>query len=97
MQRRGAPVGRSPVWPLVRKSSTTSALNSLLIAEGDKVGLVDSDHDPRGRVHGEAPTGKRVTMTGIDISRVADGKIVETWHVEDSASLMQQLTSGEVT
>jgi predicted ester cyclase len=40
---------------------------------------------------GVAPTGKRVTMTGISIHRIADGKIVEEWQQWDSLGLMQQL------
>jgi steroid delta-isomerase-like uncharacterized protein len=37
------------------------------------------------------PTGKQVTFTGITIYRVANGKIVERWSVEDGISLLQQL------
>ena len=40
---------------------------------------------------GMPAAGKTAQLTGIDISRLADGKIVETWHQEDIAGLMQQL------
>ena len=38
-----------------------------------------------------APTGRRVTFTGINIYRIADGKIVERWSNDDGLSLLQQL------
>jgi steroid delta-isomerase-like uncharacterized protein len=36
-------------------------------------------------------TGKQVTVTGITISRFAEGKVVEDWHQGDIMSFMQQL------
>ena len=44
-----------------------------------------------GPFFGIEPTGNRVTFTGINIYRVANGKIVERWANEDGLSLMQQL------
>jgi len=40
---------------------------------------------------GVAPTGARLTMTGINEFRLADGRIVERWGVMDAAGLMRQL------
>jgi predicted ester cyclase len=40
---------------------------------------------------GIAPTGKHVTFTGMTLYRMAQGKIVEQWTVEDGISLYQQL------
>lgn len=37
------------------------------------------------------PTAKPVQFDGIDIFRLADGQIVEQWHVEEVAALMAQL------
>ena len=45
----------------------------------------------QGTFMGIAPTGKRVTITGISIHRIAGGKIVEEWQEWDSLGLMQQL------
>ena len=42
------------------------------------------------RIHGRAPTGRRVTMSGIDIVRVAGGKITEFWCGEHLLELMHQ-------
>lgn len=35
--------------------------------------------------------GRRATLTGITISHIQDGKIVEDWSVSDTAGLLQQL------
>jgi predicted ester cyclase len=40
---------------------------------------------------GGPPTGRRVTMSRIDIVRVAGGKITEFWHGEHLLELTQQL------
>jgi predicted ester cyclase len=37
------------------------------------------------------PTGKQMTLTGIDIVRIKDGKAVERWGNFDDLSLMRQL------
>ena len=37
------------------------------------------------------PTGKHITMSGLELFRLADGKIVEAWVAYDNLSLMQQL------
>ena len=44
-----------------------------------------------GELFGFPPTGKRITLTGMDIVRVADGKIVELWAQLDMFGVMQQL------
>jgi steroid delta-isomerase-like uncharacterized protein len=63
-----------------------------IIAEGD---LVVTRWIVRGRHAGEwrgiAPTGKPVTISGITIHRVVDGKIAEAWAEEDWLGVMQQI------
>src|SRR5919202_4223313 len=60
-----------------------------LIAEDDKVVLRWTDGGThRGPFMGVAPTGKRVSLTGIDIYRLADSKIVEYWCSEDVLGLL---------
>ena len=66
------------------------------IAEGDKVASrwrCVATH--RGEFMGVAPTGKQVTVTGLTINRILNGKIVEEWAEWDNLGLMQQL--GVVT
>ena len=44
-----------------------------------------------GELFGVAPTGNDVVFTTIDVHRVRDGYIVETWHVEDFLSVLGQI------
>ena len=37
------------------------------------------------------PGGRRVELSGIDVVRVVDGRVAETWHVEEMARLRDQL------
>ncbi len=67
-------------------------IEDLFAAEGDKVVLrftLRGTH--QGEFMGVAPTGRQVTMAGIDIFRVANGKIVELWSQEDMLGMMQKL------
>ena len=45
----------------------------------------------KGPFQGIAPTGRRVEWAGINVYRVADGKIRETWQLADTLGLMRQL------
>lgn len=38
-----------------------------------------------------SPTGRQVTLTGIDILRIVDGKIVERWGQFNGIEMLQQL------
>ena len=62
------------------------------LAEGD---LVASRWTGRGTHQGELmgipPTGKQVTVSGITISRVKNGKVVEEWSNWDTLGMLQQL------
>jgi steroid delta-isomerase-like uncharacterized protein len=63
-----------------------------IIAEGDKVvsrWTARGTHE--GELMGIAPTGKEVTITGIDVLRIAEGKVVERWAEYDALGMMQQL------
>ena len=63
------------------------------IAEGDKVVTrytVSGTH--QGELMGIPPTGNRMEqITGIYMSRISGGKIVEEWYNYDVLGLMQQL------
>ncbi len=45
----------------------------------------------RQELMGIEPTGKQVTVSGLTISRLADGKIVEEWSNWDTFGMLQQL------
>lgn len=63
-----------------------------IVAEGDAaVVRWTARGTHRGELMGIPPTGARVTITGIDILRIANGQIVERWGEFDGLGLMQQL------
>jgi predicted ester cyclase len=45
----------------------------------------------RGELMGIPPTGKRVEAAAMNINRIVDGKLVESWAILDMLGLMQQL------
>jgi len=62
------------------------------IAEGDRVAtrwVLQGTH--QGEFQGVQPTGKRVTMTGMTIFRVANGKLIEGWTHPDLLGVMQHI------
>jgi steroid delta-isomerase-like uncharacterized protein len=62
------------------------------IAEGDRaVTRWTARGTHTGEFRGVPPTGKQVRVTGININRVADGKVVEGWLHLDELGLLQQL------
>ncbi len=62
------------------------------IAEGDKVVTRwRGSGIHQGEFMGIPPTGNRAELTGITISRFANGKIVEDWTNSDTLGMLQQL------
>jgi steroid delta-isomerase-like uncharacterized protein len=63
-----------------------------MLREGEKVVCRYTwDGTHRGDFFGVPATGRRVTVGGISVYRMAGGKIVEEWWLEDLLGLMQQL------
>ena len=63
-----------------------------LIAEGDKVVTRWTVRGTHKGEFGKIPaTGKQVMFTGMTISRIVDGKTVESWWSDDDLGLLQQL------
>jgi len=63
-----------------------------LISEGDRVvarTTMTARHT--GDFFGIPATGQRVTLGGIHIARIKDGKVVEHWGNNDDLGLMRQL------
>lgn len=63
-----------------------------MIAEDDKVAVrltMQATH--KGDFAGLAATGKRVSVTLIDILRIANGKMAERWGLYDLPGMMHQL------
>lgn len=64
----------------------------LQIAEGDLVASAVTDTGTHaGRFLNAPPTGRAVTVPGINFERVGGGRVLESWHVEDLAALARQL------
>jgi predicted ester cyclase len=60
------------------------------IAEGDRVVTRwRGEMTHAGELGGAAPTGRRVTISGITIDRFEDGRIVEAWRSMDTLGLLQ--------
>jgi len=62
------------------------------IAEGDRVATrwtARATHT--GPVMGIPPTGTTAQVTGVNVARFVDGKIVESWFNFDMLTLLQQL------
>ena len=62
------------------------------VAEGDKVVTrFRAQGTHRGALMGIPPTGKQVTVTGIDVLEFKNGKIAEHWGNRDDLGMLQQL------
>jgi steroid delta-isomerase-like uncharacterized protein len=63
-----------------------------VVAEGDEVALLYSWTGTHlGSIGGMPATGRPVHATGAIFCRLADGKIVEQWDLDDRLGTMQQL------
>ena len=66
--------------------------NEDVIAEGDKVVVrwtARGTHN--GALMNIPPTGKQVTLKGVDVLRIDSGKIVERWGEFDALGMLHQL------
>ncbi len=63
-----------------------------MIGEGDYVAFrytIEGTH--QGEFMGVAPTGKRVSVTAMEMLRFADGKMVDRWGNTDQLGILQQI------
>jgi steroid delta-isomerase-like uncharacterized protein len=63
-----------------------------MLAENDKVAVgwtISGTH--KGEFRGISPTGKKVSMEGITINHIVDGKIMDSYISADYLGLMQEL------
>ena len=83
---------RAVIEQFRRAFSDFSTNIETMIAEGDKVAVrwtATGTHT--GQFAGVPPSGKAVTMIGVEHLRFADGKIEEVWINFDMAGLLMQL------
>lgn len=63
-----------------------------MVAEADRVATRKTFRGThQGELMGVPPTGKAVAIGLMDIARLVDGKVVESWHVGDDLGLLQQI------
>ena len=79
-------VGNREALHQAATEAMAGALNSINID-----GHIVYGEEGRMGEHSPLDTGKRVTITGITISRIEGGKVVEEWEEVDRLGLMQQL------
>lgn len=63
-----------------------------LVADGEWVAshwTATGTHE--GELMGIEPTGNAYEATGMEVTRIEDGRIVEQWHVGDELGMLQQL------
>lgn len=67
-----------------------------IVAEGDRVAVrLTSSATPTGAWMGVPnAAGRRYTIGEAHFFRIADGRIVEHWHLHDAMGLMKQLGGG---
>jgi steroid delta-isomerase-like uncharacterized protein len=64
----------------------------LLVAEDDLVAEVfTASGTHHGEIMGVAPTGRRMSLRGINVFRLRDGRITEWWSRLDELGFLQQL------
>jgi steroid delta-isomerase-like uncharacterized protein len=65
---------------------------SHVLSDGNKVCVyVIGRGTHKGEFLGIAPTGRPVTLLGVSVMRIADGRIAERWNITDMAGLRAQL------
>jgi steroid delta-isomerase-like uncharacterized protein len=67
-----------------------------IIVEDDRAAVatrIEGTHT--GALMGLEPTGRRISVRGIDMVRVADGRIVEHRGLTDTVGLLRQLSAPE--
>ena len=63
-----------------------------IIAEGDRVAVVENySGTMKGPMRGSKPTGKKMSVTAVDVYKIKNGKLTEVRSVFDMASLTNQL------
>jgi steroid delta-isomerase-like uncharacterized protein len=96
----GLPEGREGLRQtvMVLRSAFPDAVHTIedQMAEGDKVMTrVSVSATFTGPCLGFQPTGKVVTVSGIAVHRIADGRLVEHWAHLDMVGFMEQI--GDVS
>lgn len=74
---------------MVRAAFNPTFTIEQLIAEGDKVAVMWSNRcEHVGEWFGFPPTGKSLTVHGVDIHRLRDGRLAEHWDAVDISEFL---------
>jgi steroid delta-isomerase-like uncharacterized protein len=66
-----------------------------LVADDDSIAFAYTiTGTQKGPLMGIAPTGKKIKIRGMQISKFKDGKMVERWGSSDELGMLQQLGIG---
>jgi len=80
---------------VLRAAFVEEAVFGVFLAEGDLVAFTWTFNGTHKRIFAGIPaTGKKVTLSGINVERLKDGKIVEHWSHFDLAGLIKQISSN---
>jgi steroid delta-isomerase-like uncharacterized protein len=63
-----------------------------MVADGDSIAIaytMKGTH--KGPLMGIAPTGKKISIRGVQVSKFRDGKMVERWGSSDQLGMLQEL------
>jgi steroid delta-isomerase-like uncharacterized protein len=87
------PEGQKQIVNLYRGAFTNAHISvEDQLAEGDRVVTRwTGSGTHQGELMGVAPTGNQVTITGLTINRISEGKIVESWSNYDALGMMRQI------
>jgi steroid delta-isomerase-like uncharacterized protein len=88
------PAGAPPVSDYRHVLPDLVSTTEAMIAEGDLVAVRTTHRGTHSAEFlGIPATGRRIELRTHDMHRLAAGRIIETWHLEDFAGLRQQLTA----
>lgn len=63
-----------------------------MVSEGDRVAVLHTHHVCHGGdFAGIAPTGRQISVSGLELFRIDGGQIAEMWHHDDLFGLLQAL------
>lgn len=100
MPVEGQPQGRDALKDVVSQFRTAipdmrMELHHVMSAGDHGVDVWTLSGTCKGDLFGQKAKHKRIRFSGIDIVRVADGKIADLWHVEEMAQFAQQIGDGD--
>jgi steroid delta-isomerase-like uncharacterized protein len=72
-------------------------VEDLIAEEGKVLARWTARGTHQGNLGDIAPTGRQVTVTGMDVFSIAEGKIQESWINWDTAGMLRQLGATQLT